>query len=71
MLVPRPRQELVDIDQLNRLQLLIYQMENNRLLMPFAPKVHWTLSSCIVLYSMDFFLRSVAIVGHGLDDGGA
>ena len=75
MLVPRPGQELVDIGQLHRLQLLIYQMEDNRLLMPFAPKVHWTLSSCIVQYSMDFFLRSVAHVVHGLalgvGDGGA
>ena len=62
--VPKQSQEMADTFQLNKLSSLLYQMEDNKLPMQFAAKLHWVLSLYIVLYSYDFLLCSVALGDH-------
>ena len=41
-------------------------MEGNKPVESLATTTHWTLSSCNVLDSLEFFLRSLALADHGL-----
>lgn len=67
---------MADKFRLNKQPSLLYQMEDNKLLISFAHKLHWILSFCIVLCLYEFPLYSVPLGDHRLvlerefDDGG-